>query len=173
MSEAVRGPGADPVILGRVSGLFGVRGWVKVFSYTDPREAIVDYGPWWLKAADGWRAMPMAEGRRHGKNVIARLEGITDRDQAAEWLDCEIGVAAEALPAPEEGTFYWRDLEGLAVVHRDGKSLGNVAYVMETGTHDVLVTGGDVERLIPFVMDDVILEVDLDAGVIHVDWEWD
>ncbi len=173
MSEAAHGPGADPVILGRVSGLFGVRGWVKVFSYTDPREAIVDYGPWWLKSADGWRAMPMAEGRRHGKNVIARLAGVTDRDQAAEWLDCEIGVAAETLPPPEEGTYYWRDLEGLEVVHRDGKRLGTVAYVMETGTHDVLVTEGDAERLIPFVMDDVILEVDLDAGVIHVDWEWD
>ncbi|HNP34950.1 MAG TPA: ribosome maturation factor RimM [Woeseiaceae bacterium] len=163
----------EPVVMGRVAALFGVRGWVKVFSFTDPREAILNYGPWWLMRAGEWRQYALAEGQRHGKGVIARLLGVDDRDQAAELLGSDIAVAAAVLPEPEEGTYYWRDLEGLEVVHLDGRSLGRVAYVMETGAHDVLVTAGDQEHLIPFVPGEVILGVDRAAGVISVDWEWD
>ena len=166
-------PDFEPVILGRVSGLFGVKGWIRIFSYTDPRDAILDYGPWWIHRSDGWESVKLAEGQRHGKSVIARFEGVEDRDRAAEWLGLDIGVAKEALPEPDEGQYYWRDLEGLEVVHRDGTSLGKVAYVLETGANDVLVTEGDKERLIPFVTDKVVLGVDLAKGVINVDWEWD
>jgi 16S rRNA processing protein RimM len=171
--DKANGPDNDPVILGRISGLFGVKGWVKVFSYTEPREALLNYGPWWVSDNGGWRSVSVAEGQRHGKTVIVRLAGIDDRDQAAELLERNIAVASDALPEPQDGQYYWRDLEGLDVVHRDGRSLGKVAYVMETGANDVLVTKGDREYLIPFVVDDVILDVDLVKGVISVDWEWD
>jgi 16S rRNA processing protein RimM len=164
----------EPVILGRVSGLFGVRGWIKVFSYTDPRDAVLDYRTWWLRRdTEDWRPVTLAEGQRHGKSVIARLEGCDDRDGATAYLDAEIAVPTDALPALEEGQYYWRDLEGLEVVHEDGRCLGHVAYVMETGANDVLVIQGETERLVPFVMGDVIRDVDLAAGVIRVDWEWD
>ncbi len=85
----------------------------------------------------------------------------------------DIGVDRDALPDPEEGHYYWADLEGLTVVHRDGTELGRVAYLMATGANDVLVVDGPAERLIPFVPGEVILDVDLAAGVIRVDWEWD
>ena len=91
----------------------------------------------------------------------------------SKFLGCDIGVPREILPRTEAGQYYWRDLEGLKVVHRDGSELGTVAYVMETGANDVLVTAGEKERLIPFVADKVILDVDLAEGVINVDWEWD
>ena len=120
-------------MLGRVSGLFGVKGWVKVFSYTQPREAILDYDRWYVKRQGEWQAAAISEGKRHGKTVIARLDGIDDRDAAAT----------------------------------------RVAYLMETGANDVLVIQGEHERLIPFVADKVILDVDLDNGVISVDWDWD
>ncbi len=173
MTESAEKPGFEPVFLGRIAGLFGIRGWVKVYSYTDPREAVLDYGPWWLRRDGEWRQLPLAEGRRQGRHVLARLEGCTDREQAAEHLGSEIAVAPEALPDPEEGRYYWHDLVGLEVVHRDGTGLGRVAYVLETGANDVLVTEGERERLIPFVPGDVVLDVDLAAGVIRVDWEWD
>lgn len=171
--DTANGPDFDPVILGRISGLFGVKGWVKIYSYTEPREALLGYGPWWISDTDGWRPIAVAEGQRHGKTVIVRIDGIDDRDQAAALLEREIAVAKEALPAPADGQYYWRDLEGLDVIHRDGRSLGKVAYVMETGANDVLVTKGDREYLIPFVVDEVILDVDFARGVINVDWEWD
>ena len=159
--------------MGRISGLFGVKGWVKVYSYTQPREAILDYDRWLLKRKGQWQVTLLSEGKRHGKSVVARLEGVDDRDQAAELLDCEIAVARDELPEVEAGSSYWADLEGMQVVHRDGTELGRVAYLLETGANDVMVTEGERERLIPFVAEKVILDVDFDKGVISVDWEWD
>jgi len=159
--------------LGRISGLFGVKGWVKVHSYTQPREAILDYDRWLLKRNGQWQVTLLSEGKKHGKSVVARFEGVDDRDQAAELLDCEIAVARAELPKVEDGSYYWADLEGMQVVHRDGTELGRVAYLLETGANDVMVTEGERERLIPFIAEKVILDVDFDKGVISVDWEWD
>jgi 16S rRNA processing protein RimM len=144
-----------------------------VFSYTQPREAILDYDRWFLKQKGEWQAAAVSEGKRHGKTVIVHIDGVDDRDQAAGLVDCDIAVERDALPVAEQGSFYWADLEGLRVIHRDGTELGRVAYLMETGANDVLVVQGEQERLIPFVADKVILGVDLDSGVINVDWEWD
>jgi 16S rRNA processing protein RimM len=163
----------QPVILGRVVGLFGVRGWVKVHSYTEPREALLEYRGWLLGRDGDWQPVEVAEGRQHGKGIVVRLQGIEDRDAAAELLGSEIGVDRDTLPEPEEGRYYWADLEGMTVENKVGTKLGKVAYLMATGANDVLVVDGPVERLIPFVPDTVILDVDLAAGVIRVDWEWD
>ena len=161
------------MLLGRIVGLFGVRGWVKVFSYTEPREAILEYDCWFIKRDDAWQAAKVAEGRRHGKAVIARVDGISDRDAASGLIGCDIAIERDSMPSPADGSYYWSDLEGLKVVHRDGTELGRVAYLLETGANDVLVTEGERERLIPFVSKEVILDVDIAAGVITVDWEWD
>ena len=162
-----------PVILGQVTGLYGVKGWVKVRSYTEPREAILDYKDWLLLRDGDWQSVRLAEGKRHGKTVIARLEGVNDRDVAATYVDDDIGVPREQLPEAGRDEFYWADLEGLQVVHSDGRILGKVAYLLATGANDVLVVKGDQEILIPFVQGEVIKDVDLAAGVINVDWEWD
>ena len=162
-----------PVVLGRISGLFGVQGWVKVYSYTDPREAVLNYERWLLSRKDGWQEATVAEGQRHGKTIIARIDGYVDREQAADLVGTKIGVARDALPETEANEYYWSDLEGLRVVHRDGSELGKVAYLLETGANDVMVVAGEQERLIPFVMDKVVLGVDLDNGEIEVDWEWE
>ena len=162
-----------PVILGHVTGLYGVKGWVKVHSYTEPREAILDYKDWLLLRDGDWQSVRLAEGKRHGKTVIARLEGANDRDVAATYVDDDIGVPREQLPETARDEFYWADLEGLQVVHSDGRILGKVAYLLATGANDVLVVMGDQEILIPFVQGEVIKDVDLAAGVINVDWEWD
>ena len=163
----------EPVVLGRISGLHGVRGWVKVYSYTEPREAVLKYKRWLLSGTNDWQPATVAEGRRHGKTVIARLDGCNDRDQAAALVGVEIAVSRDELPAAGEGQYYWSDLEGLSVVQQDGTEIGTVAYLIETGANDVMVVKGEQERLIPFVMKEVVLGVDLARGVITVDWEWD
>ncbi|MDJ0761289.1 MAG: ribosome maturation factor RimM [Woeseiaceae bacterium] len=161
------------VSLGRIVGLFGVRGWVKIFSYTDPREAILEYKSWQLRQGSKTTPVQLSEGKRHGKSVIARFEGVEDRDAAAGYLEAEISVPRSELPETDDGSFYWTDLEGLSVVRQDGESIGQVERILETGANDVLVVKGDIERLIPFVMNEFIVDVDLDNGVITVDWEWD
>lgn len=144
-----------------------------MYSYTQPREAILDYDRWSLKQGGVWRECKVAEGRKHGKGVIIRLDGVDDRDQAALLIDSEIAVERGMLPAAEDGCYYWADLEGMQIMHRDGTDLGRVAYLLETGSNDVLVSTGSPERLIPFIVGDVVLDVDLTKGVITVDWELD
>jgi 16S rRNA processing protein RimM len=161
-----------PVVLGRISGLFGVRGWVRIHSYTEPREGILDYVELLLERDGKWTPVRLMEGKRHGKTVVARLAGVEDRDEAATLVNF-VGVSREDLPKTEEGEYYWSDLEGLQVVDTNGDALGRVAYLLETGANDVLVVQGEQEILIPFLTGDVIEEVDLATGVIKVSWEWD
>jgi len=163
----------EPIVLGRISGVFGVRGWVKVFSYTEPREGVLRYRNWLLGKKGEWQPANVAEGQRHGKGVVVRIDGCEDRDQAAALVGTEIGVQRDALPDTEDGHYYWSDIEGLTVVRRDGSELGRLAYLLETGAHDVMVINGDEERLVPFVKDEIVIDVDLAAGVITVDWDWD
>lgn len=161
------------IVLGRVGAPWGVRGWVRLDSWTEPREALLDYGSCFLRGSADWQEARLLEGRRQGKSVVGHFEGCEDRDAALALRGAEIGVAREDLPDPGEGHYYWADLEGLAVRHRDGRELGRVAYLLATGEHDVLVVQGEREVLIPFVMGRFILDVDLEHGIIDVDWEWD
>jgi len=163
----------EPIVLGRISGVFGVKGWVKVFSYTEPREAVLGYASWLLGQDGQWQSATVAEGQRHGKGVVARIDGFEDRDQAATLVGTQSGVPRNELPETQDGHYYWSDLEGLMVVRSDGSELGEVAYLLETGAHDVMVIKGDTERLVPFVKDEIVVDVDLAAGVITVDWDWD
>jgi 16S rRNA processing protein RimM len=150
-----------------------VKGWVRVYSYTGPREKIVDYQPWYLQVSGEWLPRQVAEGRRHGKGVIVRLEGCEDRDQALALINSEIGVRRDQLPATAPGEYYWQDLIGLSVVNLQGERLGEVDHLLETGANDVLVVQGERERLIPFVLQQVVKQVDLQAGTIQVDWDRD
>ena len=144
-----------------------------MYSYTEPREAVLDYDRWLLSGKTGWQEATVAEGQRHGKTVIVRIDGYDDRDKAAGLIGTEIGVSRDWMPETDDDQYYWSDLEGLNVVHRDGKALGKVDYLLETGANDVMVVKGEQECLIPFVMDKVIIKVDFDEGRIDVDWEWD
>jgi 16S rRNA processing protein RimM len=163
---------AEPVLLGRISGVFGVAGWVKLYSYTEPREAILRYTKCLLCRQGKWVEAHWLQGRRQGKTVVAQLEGISDRDSAEALIGSEIGIWRNDLPETDKDSYYWTDLEGLTVVDKDGRKFGVVAYLMATGANDVLVVQGDEEILIPFIAGRTVLDVDLAAGRIQVDWEW-
>lgn len=163
----------DLVRLGRVSGVHGVRGWIKVYSFTEPRDNVVRYARWTLATADRLVDAEVEDGRLHGPAVIAKLAGTNDRDAAREWVGAAIAVPRSALPELGPGEYYWHELEGLAVETTSGEHLGRVDHLLETGAHDVIVLDGDGRRLIPFVLDDVVREVDLDGGRIVVDWSSD
>jgi len=161
------------VRVGRISGLFGVKGWVKLYSYTEPRDGLLEYDPLLLGENEDWRPVRLAEARVHGKGLIGLFEGIGDRDQAAALVGLELTVLRSQLPDMGPGEVYWVDLIGLAVDNVDGETLGTVERLLETGANDVLVVSGDRERLIPFVRDEVVKEIDLAAGRIVVDWGLD
>jgi len=158
------------VILGRVSGLFGVHGWLRVYSYTRPLLNILQYAPWCLHVAGQWREHTPVAGRMQGKGLIARLAGVEGRDAARPMLGAAVAVRRSQLPPPASGEHYHADLLGLHVLNREGIDLGRVHRVMETATHDVLVVRGAHEHLIPMVAGVHVLAIDEAAGRIDVDW---
>ena len=161
------------ILLGRVHGAFGVRGEVKLESFTDPPAAVFRYQPWVLRDAQG-RECPLAgaRGRETAKGVVATFPGIDDRDAAEALRGAEVWVERAKLPPPEPGEYYWVDLEGLRVVNVDGVDFGTVSHLFSTGVNDVLVArDGERERMIPFLEPDYVVAVDFDAGIVTVDWD--
>ena len=159
------------VTLGRISGAHGVKGWVKVHSYTEPRDNVIRFDRWTLALGGEQREVEVESGTGGGGKVRAKLGGIEDRDAALALVGADIVVARSELPPCEPGEYYWTDLEGLTVRDTGGKRLGVVDHLFASGAHDVLALEGDRNRLIPFVSGDIVREVDLEGRVIVVDWD--
>lgn len=161
------------ILLGRVAGDFGVKGELKLLSWTDPRDAIFKYQPWILRAGESEREVSGVRGRDTGKLVVATFPGVENREQAEALKGSEIWVLRSQLPEPKPGVYYWVDLEGLAVQTVEGVALGTVSHLFDTGANPVLVISGERERLVPFVTDQYVKSVDFEAGLIVVDWDPD
>ena len=167
----------DYVVLGKISSVYGIKGWVKVYSYTDPMDRILEYGNWTLRQGERLTLVEIDKGRSHGKGMVAHIKGVDDRDVAKQYSGAEIVVPRDRLPELDEGEYYWYELEGLTVITTDEVVLGKVDYMMSAGaSNDVLVVKGDAdsvdrkERLIPYV-DQFIQDVSLEANRIVVDWD--
>jgi len=159
------------VTLGRISGLHGVQGWVKIHSETRPRENILKYTPWYLRREGEWEAWRPLKGRIQGKTLVAHLEGCNDREQARRLMGATVAVRRSQLGSHGDDDYYWTDLEGLRVVTEDGVEPGRVDHLIETGSNDVLVVKGDRERLIPWLPEQVIKSVRLEQGMLTADWD--
>ena len=162
----------ETICIGHIIGAQGVKGWVKVFSDTSPRENILNYSPWQIKTGDRIETVEVS-GRLQGKNVVVKLAGVEDGEQAIEMVGSKIYILPEQLPKLDEGDYYWSDLIGLQVESLQAEPLGTIEMMMETGANDVMVLQGDRERLIPFVMDDVVRQIDLTNKRVVVDWKPD
>lgn len=162
------------ILVGRFVGAFGVRGEVKLESFTEPKKAILRYLPWVLcNAQGGERMLEDARGRETSKGIVASIPGVQDRDAAEALRGTEVWVAREVLPPPQPGEYYWVDLEGLRVLNLDGVEFGVVSHLFSTGANDVVAVQGERERLIPFVMPEYITAIDFDARTMTVDWDAD
>ncbi len=167
------------VILGKLAGVHGVRGALKVLSWTDPREEILELGPWLLgnpkdrQILDNYQPVKLTSGRAQGKSLVVTFSEVDDRNKAETLIGQLIAIRQQDLPQADQGSWYWRDLVKLQVVTLEGYDLGRVSEIMPTGANDVLVVKGERERLIPFVADQYIKQIDLEAGVITVDWDRD
>jgi len=160
------------VVLGQVVGVFGVKGWVKIRSDTQPYDNILHYSPWYLHQSDGWINRRVLASRKQAKGLIVQLEGVADRDAAARLVGCEIAVPRAQLPPPAKDEYYWADLIGMTVRNLAGETLGQVSGLLETGANDVLVVqDGDLQHLIPYVRGYYVLQVNLEQGIIEVDWQ--
>jgi len=170
----------DLINLGKVSSVYGIKGWVKVYSYTDPMDQILDYQDWILEQDGKYRTVTVEAGRSHGKGMVAHIQGYNDREQAALLQGSLIYVYRDQLPDLEAGDYYWFQLVGLRVVTQDGHDLGKIQNMMSAGSaNDVMIIKGDsqsidqTERLVPYLLEKVVLDIDLEAKLVKVDWEPD
>ncbi len=159
--------------IGKISGVFGVNGWLKVFSYSEPRGNILNYQNWLLKKGGQDKSIKVIGGKLHGKGVVVRIDGIVDRDQALGLLGWDIFITREQLPVAENGEYYWADLIGLNVENLNGVQLGKIDSLLETGANDILIVKGDRERALPFLQGQTVKSIDLANGKMIVDWDAD
>lgn len=172
MNEAV----TERLIVGRIGAAYGIKGWVKIHSFTEPMDNLLNYGQWWIKRKGEWQPLAIDAGHRHGKGLVAHIEGVDDRNAADVFKGGEIGVSSELLSTLEDGDYYWHQLLGLQVWSSD-EFLGQVDHLIETGANDVLVVRAcegsrdKRERLVPWLPESVVTSVDLNAKRIEVDWD--
>ena len=158
--------------IGKLGASYGIRGWIKVLSYTEFGINILDYQPWFLSRDDKeWRQIEIEDGRLHNQRIIVKFANINTPEDVAKLTNYSIYIDRSQLPIIKKDEYYWTDLEGLTVINKDGSVLGTVIYLIATGSNDVLVVKGDKEHAIPFLQGDVILSVNLEKKEIHVDWE--
>ena len=167
-----------PVVIGRLGAVYGIKGWLKVHSFTDDAESIFEYAPWLIEQNGVWRELRISGWRRHNNGLVCKLEGIDQREEAQALAGVDIAVGSQNFPELSEGEFYWSDLIGCQVVTTEGDDLGKVIDMMETGSNDVLVIKANLkdafgikERLVPFLDGQVIKKVDLTTRTIEVDWD--
>jgi 16S rRNA processing protein RimM len=187
MSENLSASEPDKrIVLGKVTGYFGVRGWVKLYSYTEPIDNIVRYNSLLIKLKGDWQNITLDEGKAHGKGVVAHFTGYDTRDDVAQLLGAELAINSEFLKPLGKNDFYWHDLIGLQVRNLEGIVFGQVRQIIETAAHDVLLIQPEQQHeqkgtenkpgdiLIPFVLEHYIIKVDINNGFILVEWqpEW-
>jgi 16S rRNA processing protein RimM len=170
----------DLVVIGQVGALYGVKGWVKLYSFTDPMENLLNYRQCFIRSKSGWKEAVIDTGRRHGKGLIAHVVGYDDRDSASELAKCEIAIARSRLPSLAADEFYWHQLIGLTVSTSEefgAVLLGKVDHLIETGANDVLVIRpceGSIdanEHLVPYIPDQYVFDIDLQKQTMQVRWD--
>ena len=167
---------SQETVIGQITSVFGVKGWLKVFSYTDPKDGILDYRNWTLVHNGQRIPARLEEGRRQGQGIVVRLKGIDDRGLARTYCGADITVPMAELPDLPEGEFYWHQLEGLTVFTMDNECLGKVDHLIGTGSNDVLIVRAtdesidQRERLIPYRPEQVVKNVNLTESAMTVDW---
>lgn len=160
----------DLVVIGRIAGLYGIKGWLKIISYTEPRVNVFSYSPWYLNRGSAWLKVDVDSGRAHNKGIIVKIKGCDDRTYASPMIDSEIHVSRILFPLASSDEYYWSDLQGLKVCNLQDEVLGIVASMMSNGVQDIMVVRGDIERLIPFVKNHFVISVDLSKKRVIVDW---
>lgn len=165
-------PPEDLIIVGQIGGVHGVKGAIRVFSFTEPKTQLLEYKPWFVEKQGQWETLAYHSAHWHGESLLVQFENINDRDKAQALTNKKIAVKRHCLPPLAPSEYYWIDLIGLSVYTREGVFLGLVENLMETGANDVLIVkDGSRSRLIPYLLNQYIDSIDLSKKQIIVDWD--
>lgn len=159
------------ILVGKIGSTFGVRGWIKIRSYTEYGPSLLDHSTWLVEKANELVPMQVEAGRVHGPGLIVKFANIETPEEARLLTGKAIYLNRKDLPQLKKGEYYWSDLVGLTVINQKNEVLGKVIYLIATGSNDVLVIKNDREHAIPYLPGEVILEVNLEKREIHVNWD--
>jgi 16S rRNA processing protein RimM len=159
------------VVVGQLGKTHGVHGWLKVYSFTDPIDNLLDYSPWYIKQGTQWQELPITEVRINGNAMLAHIEGYDAPETARVLTGTEISVHRSQLPPLPAGEFFWCDLVGMQVITTTDITLGTVERLFQTGANDILVVQGQREYLIPFIKGHFVIEIQANNRRIIVDWD--
>jgi 16S rRNA processing protein RimM len=160
------------ILIGKIGAPYGIKGWVKIMAFNDSGNDILDYKPWFLGDNRGnWKIADIESAKVYGKGYIAKFVKIDNPEDAKILTGKSLGINRSQLRSLPQDEFYWADLEGLTVINHEGKTLGTIIYLIETGSNDVIVVKGEKEHALPYLMGEVIKRVDLEARTMYVEWE--
>jgi 16S rRNA processing protein RimM len=162
----------EPIIIGHIGSTFGIHGWVKIFSYTDPRANILNYTPWQILVNGQWRIVKRLGEKIQGKIIIVHFENNETPEQSRLLNGLKIAINREQLPKLKKDEYYWTDLIGLTVINENNVILGVIENFIETGSNDVLIVKGEKkEHLIPYLRNSVVKEIDMEQKIVRVNWD--
>lgn len=170
-SEAM--PDPTFVVIGRLAAPYGVKGWQHVDAFTDPLENILQYKTWYIGTPGDWKAYALQAGRLHTKRVVAHLAGIDSPETAALLTRKLIAVPRDEMPKLAPDQYYWADLEGMTVALADRTVVGQIDHLYDNaGTDVMVVVAEDAKNIhIPFIIDDTVICVNMDAKTVIIDWD--
>ena len=163
----------DLIIIGKFGSAHGINGFVKIHSFTEPADNILNYQPWLVKQGKNWVSKTFDKVEKRNKFYIAKMEDCQDRNDAEKYVNCEIATHKDHLPKLNESEFYWHELIDMTVINKEQITLGKVTQVLQTGSNDVLIIDGEKRHLIPFLLENFIIKIDRKKSEITVDWDID
>ena len=164
---------SDWVIVGRFGRPHGIKGFITVVSFTDPRDNIMQYKDWHIQLHDHWQPLDLLHLEMNNKFILTQVAGYQEREDVARLTNKDIAIKRDQLPVLEQGDYYWHELIGMRVQNIEGASLGTVTEIMSTGANDVLVVVGEKRQLVPYLPGRSVITVDNSQRVITVDWDLD
>lgn len=163
----------DWIVVGRFGRPHGIKGFVTVVSFTDPRDNVMRYTEWHAKIKNQWQPITLIQHEVNQKHILVQVEGYNDRELVAQLTNTDIAVRREQLPALPPGEYYWHELVGMRVINPEGLLYGTVTDILSTGANDVLVVVGERRHLIPYLLGTCILGIDDSERTITADWDMD
>ena len=158
------------LLVGKINGFFGLQGWVKLLSFTEPRKNILTYHPWYFLEDGQYKEVEVTNGREQSKTIVAHIKNVDNRDQSQKFIGQDIYIDKEQLPQLKPGEYYWYEMIGFEVVNQNNEKLGIVDYFVETGSNNVLVTKGKKEHWIPYI-EPFLISTNPETKQITVDWD--
>lgn len=163
----------DWVIVGQFGKVHGIKGFITLHSFTEPRDNILEYKPWFMLLNKQWQPIDLSKIEVNNKHILVKVEGFTEREQASELTHVQVGIKKTQLPTLPKGEFYWNELIGMQVHNTEGTALGFVKEILATGANDVLIIEGERRYLVPYLLDLYIIAIDAEQRAITVDWDAD